>query len=79
MFISGIIVYITIFAIPIELILYKLKKIKRQPILIPIKFQIIIWFIVLLSWIISPRLKENIKFRFSQANRFLKNIIKKIK
>lgn len=53
LFFSGIIVYITIFAIPIELILYKLKKIERKPVLISIRFQIIIWFIVLLSLIYS--------------------------
>lgn len=53
MFISEIIVQITLIAMPIELILYKLKKIKRKPISISIKFQFIVWFIVLLSLIYS--------------------------
>lgn len=53
MFFSEIIVYITMFAIPIELILYKLKKIERKPLIIPIRFQFIVWFIVLLSLIYS--------------------------
>ena len=53
LFFSGIIVYITIFAIPIEFILYKLKKLKRKPVIISIRFQIIIWFIVLISLIYS--------------------------
>lgn len=50
---SEIVVYITIFAIPIELIFYKLKKIERKPIFIPIKFQFVVWLIVLLSLIYS--------------------------
>lgn len=49
MLLAEIVVYITIFVIPIELILYKLKKVKRTPITISIKFQIIIWFVVILS------------------------------
>lgn len=53
MFISGIIAYITIFAIPIELIIYKLKKIKYTPITMSDKFQIIIWLIVILSLLYS--------------------------
>ena len=50
---SEIVVYITIFVIPIELIFYKLKKLERKPIFIPIKFQFVVWFIVLLSLIYS--------------------------
>ena len=38
-----------------------------------------LWFIIILSWIVSPRLKENVRSRFSQANRFIKSIIKKVK
>ena len=50
---SEIALYITVFTIPIEFVLYKLKKIKRIPITISIKFQIIIWFIVILSLLYS--------------------------
>lgn len=53
MFFSEIIVYITIFAIPIEWILYKLKKVKRTSITISVKFQIIIWFVVIISLLYS--------------------------
>ena len=53
MFFSEIIVYITIFAIPIEWILYKLKKVKRTSITISVKFQIIVWFIVIISSLYS--------------------------
>ena len=42
-------VYITLFAMPIEFVLYKLKKIKRTPITISVKYKIIIWFVVILS------------------------------
>ena len=50
---SEIIVFITLFVIPVELILYKSKKIKRTPITISIKFQIIIWSVVILSLLYS--------------------------
>ena len=53
MFFSEIIVYITLIAIPVELILCKLKKIERKPILITMKLQIIVWSIVLISLIYS--------------------------
>ena len=46
---SVIVADIAIFVMPIELVLYKLKKIKRTPITISVKFQIIIWLIVILS------------------------------
>ena len=49
MLLSEIVVNIATFAIPIELILYKLKKVKRTPITISIKLQIIIWFVVIFS------------------------------
>ena len=50
---SEIVVYITIFVIPIEFIFYKLKKLERKPIFIPVKFQFVVWLIVLLSLIYS--------------------------
>ena len=50
---SEIVVYLTIPAMPIEFVLYKLKKIKRTPITISVKFQIIIWLIVILSLLYS--------------------------
>ena len=53
MFFSGVVVYITLIAIPVELILYKLKKLERKPVLITMKLQIFVWFIVLLSLIYS--------------------------
>ena len=53
MFFSEIIVYITLIAMPVELILCKLKKIERKPILITMKLQIIVWSIVLISLIYS--------------------------
>lgn len=53
MFVSGTIFYIMIVTIPIELILYKLKKIDRKSIFIPIKFQLMVWLIVLLSLMYS--------------------------
>ena len=55
LFFSVIAVYITIFVMPIEFVLYKLKKIKRTPITISVKFQIIIWLIVILSLLYSYR------------------------
>lgn len=53
LFFSEIVVYITILIMPIEFVLYKLKKIKRTPITISVKYQIIIWFIVILSLLYS--------------------------
>ena len=53
LFFSVIVVYVTIPAMPIEFVLYKLKKIKRTPITISVKFQIIIWLIVILSLLYS--------------------------
>lgn len=50
---SEILVYITILIMPIEFVLYKLKKIKRTPITISVKHQIIIWLTVILSLLYS--------------------------
>ena len=48
---SEVIVNIAMFLIPIEFILYKLKKITRNSINISMKSQILVWFIVILSFI----------------------------
>ena len=38
-----------------------------------------LWLLVILSWIISPSLKEKINSRFMQAKNYLKRLIKKVK
>ncbi len=38
-----------------------------------------LWFLVLLSWIVSPSLKEKINNRFIQAKNYLKSLLKKVK
>ena len=50
---SEIIVNIAMFLIPVEFILYKLKKITRNSINMSIKSQVLIWFLVTLSFIYS--------------------------
>ncbi len=38
-----------------------------------------LWFLVILSWIVSPSLKEKINNRFIQAKNYLKSLLKKVK
>lgn len=38
-----------------------------------------LWFLVILSWIVSPSLKEKINNRFIQAKNYIKRLIKKVK
>ena len=38
-----------------------------------------LWFIIILSWVISPRLKANINDRIIQAKNYLKSLLKKVK
>lgn len=38
-----------------------------------------LWFIIIISWIVSPSLKAKINDRFSQAKRYVKSIVKKVK
>lgn len=38
-----------------------------------------LWLLIILSWIISPSLKEKINNRFIQAKNYLKSLLKKVK
>ena len=38
-----------------------------------------LWFLVILSWVVSPSLKEKISNRFTQAKNYIKRLLKKVK
>lgn len=38
-----------------------------------------LWFLVILSWVVSPSLKEKINNRFIQAKNYCKSLLKKVK
>ena len=38
-----------------------------------------LWFLVILSWVVSPSLKEKINNRFTQAKNYIKRLIKRVK
>lgn len=71
--ISNLIIVICIIAISLAALYFGIRA------LIMGNYYDCLWLLIILSWIVSPSLKEKINNRFIQAKNYLKSLLKKVK